>query len=57
MVAIAVFTIDYWHKMLEPPAQEFVPREFASPAVDPGTGRRAAAARSDVSEEKARSAG
>jgi len=36
---IAVFSIDFWHRLLEPPAQEFVPREFASPAVDPVSGR------------------
>jgi outer membrane protein assembly factor BamB len=36
---LAVFTIDYWHALVETSTMEFVPREFATPAVDPTTGR------------------
>jgi outer membrane protein assembly factor BamB len=37
---LAVFSIDYWHAMLETSTtMEFVPREFATPAVDPVSGR------------------
>ena len=36
---LAVFTVDYWHPMVETSTMEFVPREFASPAVDPTSGR------------------
>ena len=38
--ALAVFSIDYWHQMVEASTtMEFVPREFATPAVDPVSGR------------------
>ena len=37
---LAVYTIDYWHAMMEASTvMEFVPREFATPAVDPASGR------------------
>ena len=37
---LAVYSIDYWHAMVESSTtMEFVPREFATPAVDPSTGR------------------
>ncbi len=37
---LAAFSIDYWHAMLETSTtMEFVPREFATPAVDPVSGR------------------
>jgi len=37
---LAVFSIDYWHAMIETSTtMEFVPREFATPAVDPVSGR------------------
>ncbi|HVP63008.1 MAG TPA: PQQ-binding-like beta-propeller repeat protein [Myxococcaceae bacterium] len=37
---LAVFSVDYWHAMLETSTtMEFVPREFATPAVDPASGR------------------
>ncbi len=36
---LAVFTVDYWHPMVETSQMEFVPREFATPAVDPASGR------------------
>ena len=36
---LAVFTVDYWHALVEPGTMEFVPREFATPAVDPASGR------------------
>src|SRR5215472_3256456 len=37
---LAVYSIDYWHAMVEgSTVMEFVPREFATPAVDPSTGR------------------
>jgi len=36
---LAVFSIDYWHALLESNTMEFVPREFATPAVDPASGR------------------
>jgi outer membrane protein assembly factor BamB len=38
--ALAVFSIDYWHPLVETATtMEFVPREFATPAVDPVSGR------------------
>ncbi|HEY1905458.1 MAG TPA: PQQ-binding-like beta-propeller repeat protein, partial [Myxococcaceae bacterium] len=38
--ALAVFSIDYWHPLVETSTtMEFVPREFATPAVDPVSGR------------------
>lgn len=38
--ALAVFTIDYWHPLVETSTtMEFVPREFSTPAVDPVSGR------------------
>ena len=37
---LAVYSIDYWHAMVErSTTMEFVPREFATPAVDPTSGR------------------
>jgi len=36
---LAVFTVDYWHALVESNTMEFVPREFATPAVDPASGR------------------
>ena len=37
---LAVYSIDYWHAMVErSTTMEFVPREFATPAVDPASGR------------------
>jgi outer membrane protein assembly factor BamB len=36
---LAVYTIDYWHALVETSTMEFVPREFATPAVDPTSGR------------------
>ena len=37
---LAVYSIDYWHPMVErSTTMEFVPREFATPAVDPASGR------------------
>ncbi len=37
---LAVFSVDYWHPMLEQSTtMEFVPREFATPAVDTASGR------------------
>ena len=37
---LAVYSVDYWHAMVETgTVMEFVPREFATPAVDPSTGR------------------
>lgn len=36
---LAVFRVDYWHSLVETSTMEFVPREFASPAVDPVSGR------------------
>ena len=36
---LAVYSIDYWHALLETSTMEFVPREFATPAVDPTSGR------------------
>jgi outer membrane protein assembly factor BamB len=37
---LAVYSIDYWHAMVErSTVMEFVPREFATPAVDPASGR------------------
>jgi len=37
---LAVYSIDYWHAMMETSTvMEFVPREFATPAVDPASGR------------------
>ena len=37
---LAVYSIDYWHAMMEASTvMEFVPREFATPAVDPTSGR------------------
>jgi outer membrane protein assembly factor BamB len=37
---LAVYSVDYWHAMVETSTQmEFVPREFATPAVDPASGR------------------
>ncbi len=45
---IAVFSIDYWHKLVEPATMEFVPREFASPALDPATGRLVVGTRDGV---------
>ena len=38
--ALAVFSIDYWHPLVETATtMEFVPREFATPAVDAVSGR------------------
>ena len=45
---IAVFSIDYWHKLVEPSTMEFVPREFASPALDPASGRMVVGTRDGV---------
>jgi outer membrane protein assembly factor BamB len=37
---LAVYSVDYWHAMVESSTtMEFVPREFATPAVDPATGQ------------------
>ena len=37
---LAVYSIDYWHPRVErSTTMEFVPREFATPAVDPASGR------------------
>jgi len=36
---LAVYSVDYWHALVEPGTMEFVPREFATPAVDPASGR------------------
>ena len=36
---LAVFSVDYWHALMESNTMEFVPREFATPAVDPTSGR------------------
>jgi outer membrane protein assembly factor BamB len=37
---LAVFSIDYWHPLVETSTtMEFVPREFSTPAVDPVSGR------------------
>ena len=46
---LAVFTIDYWHAMVESSTtMEFVPREFATPAVDPASGRMVVGTRDGV---------
>ncbi len=46
---LAVYSIDYWHAMVETSTtMEFVPREFATPAVDPTSGRMVVGTRDGV---------
>ena len=46
---LAVYSIDYWHPMVErSTTMEFVPREFATPAVDPASGRGVVGTRDGV---------
>jgi outer membrane protein assembly factor BamB len=33
------FEVEWWTPLVEPPAWEYAPREFATPAVDPDSGR------------------
>lgn len=36
---VSVYSIDWWKKLVEPRTFEVGPREFATPAIDPETGR------------------
>src|SRR4051812_2754227 len=35
----AIFNVEWWRPLVAPPMWEYAPRETASPAVDPDTGR------------------
>jgi len=45
---IAVYTVTFWHPTVEAATMEFVPREFATPALDPGSGRLVVGTRDGV---------